>query len=168
MTKEQYKDDEVLRLDYFHNLFVERKRIYPVSYFLFATYTRKKHIKLHKTLFRKIISTYLNVYFNEFYYSNKPKYFMLSGVLDKVKGSSIIINSKKGIFKESNSIGWIWYLRPSVSFVSNVRLIKLKGSTSRLNKLEKKYILNNDIALLSPINKAIAKIIKQNKLSKND
>lgn len=168
MTKEPYKDDEVIRLKYFYNLFVKRKRLYPSSYFLFVTNTRKKSLPLERPLFKKIISTYLDIYFNEFYYEDKTKYFMLSGQLEKAKGSPIIINSKKGIFNESNSIGWVWFLRPSIPFSSNLKLIKLKGSTSRVGKLEKKYCERNDFALLSPINKVMARIVKHKKLFKDD
>lgn len=168
MTKEPFKDDEVIRLDYFYKLFVKRKRLYPTSYFLFPTFTKKQKLPLEKSLFKKIVSTYLDIYFNEFYFQKKPKYFILSGELDKALGARKIINAKKGIFKELNSVCWVWYLRPSIPFNSNIRLIKLKGSNSRVGKLDKQYCINNDIAILKPINKIMGEIIKNNKLFKND
>jgi hypothetical protein len=168
MTKTTYNDNEVIRFKYFYDLFLKRKRLYPSSYFMFVTKTRKKQLPLEKKLFKKIISTYLDIYFNEFYFEEKPKYFMLSGELDKALGARTAINSKKGIFREINSIGWVWYLRPSIPFVSNIRLIKLKGSTSRVGKLEKKYCEKKDIAVLTPINIFMAKIIELKKLFKND
>lgn len=168
MIKTMCKDKTVLRLSYFYDLFLKRKRLYPTTYFLYPLHTRKKTVSLDKLLFKKIIQTYLNIYFNEFYSEKKPKYFMLSGELKKVKGSRILISKKKGIFKETKSIGWIWYLRPSLPYISNIRLIKLKGSTSRLNKIEKSYHIDNDVDLLKPYNKAYRELLETNKLFKNE
>jgi len=168
MTKTTYRDKNVLRLKYFYKLFVKRKRLFPSSYFLFPTYTRKKTLPVEWPLFKNIVSTYLDVYFNEFYFDDTPKYFILSGKLQKGRGARNVINSKRGIFKESNSIGWIWFLRPSISFMSNVRLIKLKGKTSRVNKLDKKYCENKDVNVLIPVRELMTKLIEQNKLIKND
>lgn len=168
MTKTMYKDNEVLRLKYFYDLFLKRKRLYPTSYFLFPLNTRKKKIPLDKLLHKKIIQTYLDIYFNDFYNKKSPIYFLLSGKLVKVKGSKFILNKKKGIFREAKSIGWIWYLRPSLPYISNIRLIKLKGSTSRLNKLEKRYHVDNDVDLLKPYNKAYRDLLNSNKLFKNE
>jgi len=162
MTKEKSKDDEIITTNDFYNLFLERKKLYPTTWFLFPTFTRKKNLPLDKKLFRKLIKTYLNIYFNEFYANDVPKYFPLSGELKKAKGFPI--NFKKSTFIETNSICWIWYLRPSLSFFSNVKLIKLKGSSSRVGKLDKEYQKNKDVSLLKTVSNELKELITNDKI----
>lgn len=155
-------------LGYFWQIFCQDKKLYPTSYFFFPLKTRKEKIPLTKVFYKKIIQTYLDIYFNEFYSENKPKYFMLSGELIKVRGNSIIGDRKNDTFKEIKSIGWIWYFRPSLPYISNIKIIKLKGSTSRLNKIEKRYHLSNDIGTLRPCRKVYRELLETNKLFRND
>ena len=165
MSKERSKD-ESLRLNYFYGLFLKRKKLFPTSYFMFPVFTRKKKIPLEKTLYKKIINTYLDIYFNEFYFADVPKYFMLSGMLMKVKGSRFIINKKKGSLHQDRSIGWVWYLRPSLAYISNIRLIKLKGGTGKVNKLDATYKKNKDVEMLSSTNRFREQLMNDNKLYK--
>lgn len=166
MIKTTY-NDKVVRLKDFYELFLKRKIVFPTSYFHFRIKTRKRTIPLPRLLFKKIISNYLDIYFNDFYFQNKPMYFMLSGDLIKVRGAEIAINKKKGIFSEMKSIGWTWFNRPSLPYISNIKLIKLKGSTSRVGKLEKKYHMNNDYGLLTPMGVVHKQLLTDNKLFKN-
>ncbi len=148
MIKEKSNNNNRIGINYFEDLFLKRKRLYPRNYFSFPIDGRKHKIPLPKGLFRKTIKTYLNIYFGELYYHDTPKYFPLSGLIKKVKGSRFFINSIRGIIHKSRSVTWLWYLRPSISYFANVRLIKLNGSSSRVLKLDNSYKLNRDVELL--------------------
>ena len=164
MIKEESKNKTFKReIDYFYELFAETKKLFDVVYFFFPIKTYKKKIPLPRVLHNKIISTYLNVYFNEFYYEKKPKYFMLSGKLMKAKSPPHLVSLENGTFKELNGISWIWFDRPSETFHANVKLVKLKGSTSRVGKLDKKYKEENDLETLVSIKSVLGKMKQQRK-----
>jgi len=167
MTKDKYSDNEIIRIDYFYNLFVSRKRLFFPSMFLFPTNTRNKKIPVDFQLFKRIIQKYFEIYFNELYFNDTPKYFPLSGKIKKAKGSNFFVNSKKKVRRLGRSLTWIWYDRPSISFCSNVKLIKLKGSTSRVGLLDKKYKEQKDIELLPSANSALMELVNNNKMFRN-
>lgn len=162
MTKEKSTNDKKIGLNFFYNLFLKRKRLYPVRYFLNQIDTRKYTIPLPKKKFKSIVSTYLDVYFGELYYENKPKYFLLSGMIVKTKSSTKFFNGEA-----SRTINWIWYLRPSISYFANIKLIKLKGSTSRVWKLDKLFKKNNDIDIMQSTKLKLVELKIKNKLFKN-
>jgi len=141
-------DRTTLGIKYFYELFLKRKRLYPISYFLFPIKTRKKSIPLPDKLFKNIISTYLDIYFKEFYFHDTPKYFPLSGLIKKTKGKRFYANMNRGIVNRGRGITWLWYFRPSIAFFSNIRLLKMNGSTNRVLALDKKYKENKDVELL--------------------
>lgn len=161
MTKEQSKDEKIFRLNYFFDLFLKRKKLYPASYFLFPTHTRKKKLPVSKKLFKSTIQTYLDIYFEDFYNRPEPIYFMLTGKLVKAHGESI--DFKNGNFNKTQSIGWIWYLRPFLSYCSNIKLLKLKGSTSRVNKLDKKFQSEHDVFAMETVSQVTYRLTEQNK-----
>lgn len=168
MSKAKSKNNGIKTTTFFYNLFLKRKRVFPTSYFLFPTRTRKKELTVPKSLWLTIIQTYLKIYFNEFYFNDTPKYFPLSGLLMKVKGAGLFINKKKGTFRESRSLTWIWYDRPNIAYSSNVRLLKMAGGTSRVRKLDNNYRIDNDIELLTPCSVALDELRTTNKFFRND
>lgn len=148
MTKEKSTNNASIGIKHFESLFLKRKKKYPVSYFHYPLNTRKKNISLPEGLFKKTISTYLNIYFGELYFHDTPKYFFLSGLIKKAKGSKVFVNSKRGINHFGRCITWIWYKRPSISYFSNIRFIKMNGSTNRVLKLDNEYKDSRDVELL--------------------
>jgi hypothetical protein len=155
MIKQTLHNDKVIGIKYFRELFLKRKRVYPVSFFHFPIDTRKKSIALPPNLFNQTIKTYLGIYFGEFYYNDTPKYFPLSGLLRKIQGSSFFVNNRRGITHQGRSISWIWYLRPKISYFSNIKIKKQNGSTSRVLKLDNNYKANKDLELLPSLNTAM-------------
>lgn len=160
MTKAKSNSRNNIRFNYFVELFIKSKRSFPISYFLFNTGSRKKMQTVSKKLFENIITTYLDVYFNEFYYHDKPKYFPLSGEIVKTAGRAIPEN------KFERCLTWIWYLRPTETFFSNVRLGKLKGSYTKLDKLDRNYKIDHDIAVLPVYRTVLNDLRNNNKLYK--
>lgn len=148
-------------IDYFYDIFKKRKIKFPKGYFFARNYS-PSHIYLRKPLFVSLISTYLDVYFRDFYSHNDVQYFPLSGKLMKVKG--------KGFYKNVNSshttdaINWIWFLRPALNYVTNLKIHKLTGSGSRLDRLEKEYKQYFDAGLLPNVNDALKDLNTNNKL----
>ena len=110
---------------------------------------------------RQIISKYMNVYFNEFYFQDKPKYFPLGGLLEKIQG-------KKTIFKNRivNPILLLWHNRPDILFFTNIKLAKQNGRTNRIYKLDKAYKENNDLDML-PGKSYIDELVINNEMFKN-
>jgi len=167
MNKAKSNNKKTIGINYFYELFLKRKRLFPVSYFFFPLKTRKKKIPLEKKLFKKIVKTYLNIYFNEFYYEDTPKYFMLSGMIKKTKGTKSIIRKKNKPATEFNSVCWVWFFRPSITYFSNVRILKLRGTSGKLIKLDSDYKLRKDIHLLEKTNVVIRELKENNKMYKN-
>jgi hypothetical protein len=159
MIKVKYNSN--VGIDYFFNIFKRRKIKYPSGYF-FARKTRAKNITLEKESYINIISTYLDVFFLDFYSHNNSQYFPLSGEIIKVKGKGFYKNKNNSI--QTEAINWIWLLRPALNYVTNLKIIKLKGSNSRLNKLEKQYKELFDVGLLPDVNKALKELNTNNKL----
>jgi len=93
---------------------------------------------------------------------------MLSGLLVKAQGRPNIGLTKYGTIKTGNGISWIWYNRPSQAFFSNVKLVKLKGSNSKLNKIDRNYKEEHDIKLLQGVKSTLENIRQQYKFFKND
>ena len=156
MTKEKYSNR--YGINYFWNIFRLRKVQYPKGYFFMKNHSNS-NIFLTKPLFRTLVLSYLDVYFEDFYSHNDSQYFPLSGELIKGKGKGFYKNNKSNTV--TDSIIWTWYLRPAINYVTNLKIIKLKGSSSRLGVLEEKYKRNFDAGLL-PKAKEILKDLNSN------
>lgn len=143
MTKEKYNR---FGFEYFWNAFQKKKRKYPKSYF-FGLKSRKQTLPVERSLYKKIIATYFQLYFNDFYTRMEPMYFPLSGELTKSKGKSFFKHKIQRYSRPQTSINWIWYLRPKLNWMANMAIIKLKGSTSRIGALEKTMKESFDLSL---------------------
>ena len=165
MIKEKCNNN-VLGIKYFYQLFAKRKYLFPTLYFPFPINTQKKKLSVSIILYRKIIQKYLDIYFNEFYYKDQPKYFMLSGFIIKGRSRPFTINLKNGNFKKIKGIAWIWYERPSIAYYSNIKLVKLTGSTNRVDKLDKNYKAENDFELLAGTKNLLDRIKQEYKFFK--
>lgn len=134
---------EVYNVSFFYNLYIKKAKKYPPIFFEKTKKKRRKHVPF--SLFKKIIKTYLTIYFEDFYKTNGSIYFPLGGFMKKVaykkwarymkRGSS----NKKELVGSNGSVGFFWYLRPSPRFMFLLKIKKLTGSTNRLPVIERKY-----------------------------
>ena len=147
-------------LNHYWNLYRMRFIGFPKKYL-----TKKSKANSTQTITKKehkeIISKYMNVYFKELYFQDKPKYFPLGGLIEKIQG-------KKTLFKERivHPILLLWYKRPDILFFTNIKLAKLNGSTNRIYKLDKDYKKNNDLDLLKS-KTFIDELVINNEMFKN-
>lgn len=109
-----------------------------------------------------LVTSYFDTYFEDFYSHNDAQYFPLSGALTKGKGKGMYKNQKT--LNITDAVIWTWYLRPAMNYVLNLKIIKLTGSTSRLNKLEKKYKENFDAGLLPKVTDLLKELNTNDKL----
>ena len=148
------KPEETLNIKYFYNLFIKTKKRYPESYFAIdkkINKKRKRFIALKE--YKKIIYSYLKIYFTELYMANIPKYFFLGGKMKIVRYSTWVNKQPKGHSKElkfckaDNALGLFWFLRPSKKTLYMVKIKKLTGSTNAIPQIEKRFnqIHNKDL-----------------------
>ena len=109
----------------------------------------------------RIVKTYLDIYFKDFYKSKEPFYFPLSGEIVKVKGANFLRKKSESVV--TDVINWVWYLRPAFNYFSNIKIIKLRGN-SKITSLEKQYKEDNDVALLMDTSKFLEQLNLNNKL----
>ena len=64
----------------------------------------------------------------------------------------------------TEAINWIWFLRPAINYVTNLKIHKLTGNSSRLDKLEKQYKEQFDVGLLPKVNTVLKELNTNNKL----
>lgn len=114
---------------------------------------------LEKPLFRKLVSSFWGYYFSDFYSNTEEQYFPLSGKMMKARGKGFYKTKDSHIITES--INWIWFLRPAFNYITNLKIIKLKGPNKRLDKLEKAFKENYDVGLL-PDSIAVLKEFNEN------
>jgi hypothetical protein len=139
--------DEVYGLDYFYEKY---KLKYPPSMFG-QKGTRPK--KIDKSLYKKILMEYLDIYFKEIYFLDPTSYFLYTGSFRKVLYANRVLKNMKKI--ANASIGFFWFQRPSYIFHSTVQFIRLTGSTNRLPEIEKIYKKNFDINLIANFEEVI-------------
>lgn len=122
----------------------------------------KKHQKLDKRKYKKIVKKYLEVYFNEVYFLNRKFYFFLGGYIFKVRCGNWIrkTKGKEDYSIADHSIGLFWYLRPCARFWFSVSIRKQKGSSNMIPVIEKQWKKENDIQSLS-LSKDFKKELKQ-------
>ena len=159
MTKAKFSNN--IGIDFFYKLFRLRKITYPKGYFFFRKYSTARG-KVKFDLFKKLILTYQNIYFDEFYTHNNIQYFPLSGKIMKVKGKGVYKNQNK--ITKSTPINWIWFSRPAFNYVTNLSIHKLAGGTSRIYKLETAYKENFDVGLLPNCKTVLRELNINNKL----
>lgn len=159
MIKEKFNNK--IGINYFYELFKKRKTAYSKRYY-FLIGGRTKKIELSKSLFKSLVSTYFNIYFTEFYTSHDDLYFPLSGSLKKTRGKGFYKNQNSAI--KTESIIWLWYLRPAFNYVTNLKIIKLKGNTAQITKLENEYKEMNDVGLLPNVISELTTLNNKNKL----
>jgi hypothetical protein len=156
-TSSNSKFKEVYGLNYFYENFENK---YSPKMMGEKKGVRPK--KIAKSLYKKILLEYLDIYYKEIYFFTGPSYFLYTGILEKVKYSPrIIIN--KGVKKMINSsIGFMWYQRPSELFFICCKLVKLTGKTNRLPEIEKTYKNNFDVNLIVNFEDAIGEQKRNN------
>lgn len=147
-------------LKHYWNLYRQRKIGFPKKYL-----SSKNKVYTTRTLTKgehqQIISKYMDIYFNELYFQDKPKYFPLGGLIEKIQG-------KKSIFRNRivHPILLLWHKRPDILFFANIRLAKQNGSTNRIYKLDQEFKKNNDLDMLKGKN-YIDELVINNEMFKN-
>jgi hypothetical protein len=136
--REKKSNLEVFSIGHFYNL---------------QTQKQKKEVSLK--LYKKIIITFFQIYFNELYFKESGIYFPFGGYLKKVLYASWHDKikkkqpaNKKKVHGSDGSIGFMWYLRPSMKMQYLVSINKLTGSTNRIPQIESNYLKNNNKDLL--------------------
>ena len=110
-------------------------------------------------LFKKIIKTYLEIYFSKLYFSNrKSLYFFLGG---RMKVVAIPPFKSPHHNKITRAVpGWLWYLRPSFESWYFVKLRKLTGTTNIMTKFDERYIAEKNVDSLQYSYHAVGEIIE--------
>jgi hypothetical protein len=133
------------------DFFVDFKKVYKPSMINESDKGRKK-TKPSFILIKKIIKTYLLIYFFDLYMNQKVLYFHFGGYLKKVqltkKMKNVYSKDKTKLQYSNNGIGLFWFNKPNKKVHFFSRLIKLTGSTNELPKIEMIYRENYDIDLL--------------------
>ena len=164
MIREKSKNN-VLGIAYFHELFAKRKHLFPALYFFYPIETFNKKVEVPRLLHKKIVTTYLDIYFNELYHQNIPKYFPLSGKLQKAKGKAVY-RQKNNVMRFGRGIIWLWYYRPSVAYISNIVLKKSNACKDKTYRLEQRFRIEHDVELLPHSVKLSKELLQTNKLFK--
>lgn len=134
----------------------KKKRTYNGSFFdsKYGYNPKDKKVKIGIALFKKILLTYLQLYFWQLYMNGSSRYFFLGGLMKltayekitKVKRNNK--NNTKKVTQTNRSISLYWYLRPSVRMFYMVDIIKLTGSTNRIPMIERVHAKSFDKDLL--------------------
>jgi hypothetical protein len=161
MIKVQYNSNT--GITEFFEIQEKRRDKYPTRYFFWLKPSTKK-IKVEKVLYRKIIGSFFENYFRDFYSHRTVQYFPLSGKLYKVKSNKFY--SKGQLKNITEAIDWIWFLRPAMNYASNIKIIKSKGSNSLVGKLENEFRDLFDVQSLRRIKPLTIQIINNDKLYK--
>lgn len=148
-------------LDEFFQFFSKRKLFFSKSDFLYKLNTRKQKIEVDKELFKSVTQRYFRIYFSELYYQNKPKYFFLSGIIEKTKSKKFYDYQQQKF--HNHGIGFVWYLRPSISYLFNINMIKLTKSNYPLREIELRYRPHCNYDALKPLNKLLKELTLSNK-----
>lgn len=166
MIKAQSKDNEKKNLRYFFKKFADLRIKFPSVLFKGLT-TRKKSLPVPYKIYKHTIISYLDSYFEDLYNLKGDMYFPISGRIRLAKGSQFFVNSKRKTQYNSRSIVWVWFQRPALAYFSNIRLIKMKGRGSKVDKLDKDYKENKDVELLPLVNYLLNELVTTKQLFKD-
>lgn len=116
----------------FFDMYSKRGIKFALKEFDYPIDTRKRKIEIDYKTYKAILGKYFKIYFTELYYQPKPKYFFLSGMMEKIK-------LKRNLFYPNASdmpVGFVWYKRPQISYLANVYMVKLNKCNFMLRKIE--------------------------------
>lgn len=153
VKKAKTSELEVLNIDFFYKKFKKEKKLYVPSLFGIKTRAVKPRALTFKE-YKKIISTFLKIYFFELYMTKKTMYFFLCGFMKLTTSPTWTKLKKRGYSKEKTlhvvdkALVWFWYMRPSEKTFLMVKISKLTGLNNMIPKIEKIFNNNNDKDLL--------------------
>lgn len=154
-SQQKNSDLEVLNIGHFYKKFLKEKKSYDPSLFAINKKTkakRKRQVTLKE--FRRIISTYLKIYFFELYLNRKTMYFFLGGFMKIVISKSWSRLQKRGFSKvqtlhnSDRAFLLYWYMRPTKKMYYMVKIKKLTGKHNVVPKIEKIFNDNYNKDLL--------------------
>lgn len=108
--------------------------------------------KISLRAYNEITSKFLDIFYNEVYYLDKPSYFFLGGFIEKRRTSPGVKtigrrdeNSERKRVMVEFPITLLW---SELFFVNRrigeIKYVKLKGSTNMSNKIEKDWLSKNN------------------------
>lgn len=138
------KDFYTLKVKDFFEMFKKRKiKFNKKVHFNTDLNTRKRNVEIDQKLYESILSEYFDIYFKELYFLNGPKYFFLSGFIEKGQTKKYF-HYKMDRIQETVGIGFIWYQRPALSYLTNIMMRKAMSPLHKLKKIEVLYRKHND------------------------
>ena len=115
-------------IDYFYSLFQKERRRYHPSLFDLGKETKLvRPLPVDEKLYKKIVSTYLRIYFLDLFFKFGATYFFLTGQMKLIR----MKDNGKGFTR----VGLFWFLRPSEKF--SYKYCVLKKLTGKRNALPK-------------------------------
>ena len=112
--------------------------------------------KVSLAVYKQIVNEYFDIYFKEIYHNNEKSYFLYTGTMEKILYSEKIMKHTNAdgtptLRKAGQTVGIMWYERPSVLFHFGVKIKKI--SSGRLSKIEKFFKSTTDINLIANFEK---------------
>lgn len=126
---------------------------------------KRGKIRMPYSIYKKIISAFLRVYFEELYFSNKKYlYFFLGGDLKLVRQVPRLMTYGGQNRMSGHAISFLWYNRANKDLWRFVKIKRMRGLSNIIPKLDAKYKEKKDIFSLDPVKKAIREKIKSGNL----
>lgn len=160
---------ETFNASHFYKLYIKEKRGLFYPYDIDLNLKKKSRIKkeiLTRKTFRKIIATYLMIYFKDLFFQSRDSYFFLGGKLTL----AVVPKRIRVLTKHMNSnsfndnLNLVWYRRPSKRFKYIIDLKKIMGSGSKIKKYENEARENNMLDLFPNFKELMRKIKQSNQL----
>lgn len=136
-NKSENKEPRIdFKIDYFYEEFKKKR-------FKFLSTKKKRGQEIVSfAMYKRIISMYLKIYFNELFFIRKPHYFFFGGEIIVCKVSKFVNYSNVLI---PNSITVLWYNRPLEFYINKFRMYLMNGKRNTIPKLKRKWMKENNV-----------------------
>lgn len=162
VNKETSKPTKTLyKIDFFYKKFKKEKRRYAPSLFDLENPSKNiRPIEVPFSLYKKIVSTYLRIYFLDLYFKMKPSYFFLTGTVKLIRN--------RDFGKDHIRTGLFWYFRPSEKFSYKYCVLnKLRGTRNALPKIDRLWLNTYSPEILPILAEEFDKKYKSKTLHRN-
>lgn len=149
--------------EYFRTLYLKRKKKFSKSLFYNIEPTRLKTIEVPRDLHKKLVTSYLDIYFSELFFRNRPKYFFLGGTVQKMALTPKSHSIDK--LKRRSGLTLVWYRRPDMGIFFNVKLRKQSGQGKKMTRLEDRFKAEQGLDSLPPFYSGYKKIMREKLLT---
>lgn len=124
------------KIDYFYDKFKKKKFKYE------STRKKRGQETVSFSMYKRIISMYFKIYFNELFFIRKPHYFFFGGEIITCKVSKFV--NKQNILIP-NSITVLWYNRPLDFYIKKFRMYLMNGKRNTIPKIKRKWMQENNV-----------------------